>query len=162
MGISRNYNSKFPGYAMPERYMQTFDEAKEPLWDFSQGPRPDLTVIYLGGNDFSVSLQPKLSDYKKRYMQLLAQVKAAYGEDHPVLCVAALNEGLLDYVREVCEDSGLKNVSYTGFISGIHNFEDELGASHHPNYLGHQKLAYSIIPYISTITGWELSGAPVK
>lgn len=31
-----------------------------------------------------------------------------------------------------------------------------LGASMHPNYVGQKKMAFNIIPYISTITGWEM------
>jgi hypothetical protein len=38
----------------------------------------------------------------------------------------------------------------------VHNDEDELGASWHPNYKGQKKVAMSLIPYISTLTGWPL------
>lgn len=31
-----------------------------------------------------------------------------------------------------------------------------LGASMHPNHVGQKKMAFNIIPYISTITGWEM------
>ena len=39
----------------------------------------------------------------------------------------------------------------------IHDDDSELGASWHPNYKGHLKLSHSVIPYVSTITGWELN-----
>ena len=32
MGIARNYGDMLPGYYMPDRYLQTFDERKQPAW----------------------------------------------------------------------------------------------------------------------------------
>ena len=57
---------------------------------------------------------------------------------------------------------GLSNLTYVGLTRGIHNEEDELGASWHPNYKGHIKVASSVIPYISTITGWEMEEKPYR
>ena len=42
-GIDRN-NEAGRGWHMPQRYLQTFDLAKEPAWAF-QGGKPDVTVI---------------------------------------------------------------------------------------------------------------------
>ena len=38
---------------------------------------------------------------------------------------------------------------------------EDLGADVHPNYNGQKKKAYSIIPYIATITGWGLQDGKV-
>ena len=43
-----------------------------------------------------------------------------------------------------------------------HNYEDDLGASWHPNYKGHKKVASCMIPYISTLTGWEMEEKPYR
>jgi hypothetical protein len=48
-------------------------------------------------------------------------------------------------------------VHFLSFTKAVHNTEDELGASWHPSYKGHKKLAHVLIPYISTLTGWELN-----
>ena len=36
------------------------------------------------------------------------------------------------------------------------------GASWHPNYKGHKKVASCMIPYISTLTGWEMTEKPYR
>lgn len=166
MGIARNYNSKYPDWLMPDRYLQTFDmdSTQATRWNAAQSDfRPALTVIYLGANDFSVSLQPKYEVFRDHYYRLLRQIKANYGEDHPILCLTTKkHEYLFTYVRELVNNCGMTNVYYLGFCPALYNDNNELGAAYHPNYMAHQKIAYSLIPYISTITGWELSDTPVK
>lgn len=44
----------------------------------------------------------------------------------------------------------------------VHNNDSDMGADGHPNYAGHLKKAHAMIPYVSTITGWELTGNEVK
>jgi len=169
MGITRNYNEeKKPhlyGYHMPDRYLQTFDENKEIKWDAkAQSWKPSITIIYLGANDFSVGKQPSLKSYKAKYNVLLKQIKENYGEDHPILCCATKNDELIfDYVREVALNCGLKNVRYTGIFHGVQKYDDtELGASSHPNYKAQIKTAYTIIPYVSTLTGWDMENKIVR
>ena len=140
-GIDRNYNDAGRGWHMPQRYLQTFDTAREPAWTFA-GPKPSITVIYLGTNDF---------------------VKEHYGEGHPILCVAPMHSpDHHDYIRRVVESCGLPNVFYAGLPAQVHNNEADLGASWHPNYSGHLKKAYSLIPVVSTITGWPMESKPVE
>ena len=167
MGIARNYNSKFPKWHMPDRYLQTFDmdSTQATRWNAADYAfKPAMTVIYLGPNDFSVSLQPKYENYRDNYYRLIKSIKANYGEEHPVLCVAAKSyEYLGEYVRELAKNSGMKNVNYLVYCPAQHNHTNEdLGADVHPNYNGQKKKAYSIIPYIATITGWGLQDAIVE
>ena len=72
------------------------------------------------------------------------------------------NPYLYDYIRSAVVASGLSNVSYMTVGKGAHNYEDELGASWHPNYKGHKKVASCMIPYIATLTGWEMEEKPYK
>lgn len=165
MGIARNYNSKFPGWLMPDRYNQTYDKDSTIMWNAAKSAlKPAMTVIYLGTNDFSVSQQPKKAVFIKHYMQLLKEIKANYGENHPILCVASkFDELMFEYVREAAMQSEMKNVNYVGFFPGVHFDTDEnLGASWHPNYYGHQKLAHVLIPYIATMTGWGIQENIIK
>ncbi len=165
MGIIRNYASKVPGWYMPDRYTQTFDRSKDSAWVVADHPfKPQITVIYLGTNDFSTRLLPHREDFVANYIKLLKSVKANYGDNHPILCVASkTSEQMLEYVRAAVHDSGMKNVYATGLNEGIHlNTDENLGASWHPNYLGHQKIAYSLLPYVSTLTGWPVTDNPVK
>ena len=167
MGIARNYNSKFKGWWMPDRYLQTFDEDSTQLtrWDASQSDfHPAMTIVYLGANDFSTALAPKYEDFRRHYYRLFSYIKANYGEDHPILCVATkTHEYLFNYVRDLVNNCDMENIHYLGYCPAQHLHTDEdLGADVHPNYNGQQKKAYSIIPYIATITGWGLQDMPVK
>ena len=167
MGVARNYNSKFKGWWMPDRYLQTFDEDSTQVnrWDATQSDfHPAMTIVYLGANDFSTALAPKYEDFRKHYYRLFKYIKANYGEDHPILCVATkTHEYLFNYVRDLVNNCDMPNVHYLGYCPAQHLHTDEdLGADVHPNYNGQQKKAYSIIPYIATITGWGLQDMPVK
>ncbi|MDD6252480.1 MAG: GDSL-type esterase/lipase family protein [Candidatus Cryptobacteroides sp.] len=159
MGIARNYNDKLKGDYMPDRYLRVFDEEGGPEWKASESPfKPKVTIIYLCTNDFSCERQPSLKSFKDNYIRLLKSIKANYGEEHPVLCMASRCDDLAaDYVREAARSCGLENVYFLGITEMIHDNDSELGASWHPNYKGHIKLAHSVIPYVSTITGWEIN-----
>ena len=161
-GIDRNYNDAGRGWHMPQRYLQAFDLAKEPVWSFA-GPQPSITVIYLETNDYSTDRQPSFSAFRDGYIRLLKAVKEHYGDAHPILCVAPKHTlDHHDYIRRVVESCGLTNVYYAGLPVEVHNNDSDLGASWHPNYTGHLKKAYSLIPVISTLTGWPLENKPVE
>ena len=164
MGIVRNFNSKFTDYCMPERYLQTFDGVKESQWDAkSSSVKPDITVIYLGTNDFSRGMQPAERLFVKNYIKLLKEIKDNYGEGHPILCMTPKHDYLMfEYIRKVVDSCGLRNVHIMTLTNSVHNNVEDMGADGHPNYNGHRKIAYTVIPYISTITGWEMNDNIVK
>ena len=167
MGAARNYNSKFAGYHMPDRYLQTFDmdSAQATRWNAAESDiRPAITCIYLGGNDFSVAMQPSYEKFRDGYYRLIRSIKDYYGEDHPVLCVSSkAHSTLLDYMRDMVKFCPMPNVHFMACCPTLHLSTDEdLGASMHPNYIGHQKFSYAYIPYIATITGWGLQDNLVK
>lgn len=158
MGIARNYNDKFKEWYMPERYTQTFDGDRDQKWSSEKSPfKPAVTVIYLCTNDFSTGRQPLLKVFNAQYVKLLEQVKKNYGKSHPVLCISSRCDDMAaDYVRYAVRNCGLENVHFLSLTDAIHNDSDELGASSHPNYKAHVKIAHAVIPYVSTLTGWEL------
>ena len=164
MGIVRNYNSKFTDYCMPERYLQTFDGVKETQWDAkSSSVKPDITVIYLSTNDFSRGMQPAERLFVKNYIKLLKEIKDNYGEGHTILCMTPKHDYLMfEYIRKVVDSCGLRNVHIMTLTNSVHNNVEDMGADGHPNYNGHRKIAYTVIPYISTITGWEMNDNIVK
>lgn len=164
-GVCRNYDDFRPGYNMPDRYIQAFDESTEPAWSQDMAPhgKPDIVVIYLCTNDFSTSRQPHEMIFAQRYIELLKKVRGYYGEQVPILCMASnVTPFSFDYIRNACIMSGLGNVSYMGVTTNVHNNSTDLGASAHPNYRGQLKVASSVIPYISTLTGWEMEEKAYK
>ena len=158
MGIARNYNDNVKNYYMPDRYLRTFDGNRDLKWNSDSATfRPAITVILLGTNDFSVSRQPSLNSFTANYIKLLKEIKDNYGEDYPVLCCAAKGDIVLfDYIRSACGKAGMKNIHYMNYGDAVFNNE-ELGADGHPNYYAHRKIAHSVIPYISTLTGWPIN-----
>ncbi len=50
----------------------------------------------------------------------------------------------------------------TVILPGVTNWDSDMGANYHSNHHGHRKLAMSVIPYIATITGWELPDTSVE
>lgn len=164
-GVVRNYNDQDPKANMPLRYRRTFDSDEKAEWN-PEGcsVTPDITVIYLGTNDFSVNKQPTYTAFKRNYLSLLRQIKKNYGEGHPVLCVSSkVDDHLFDYVRGAVLECGMKNVRYCGLFNGLHHDDNtELGADFHPNYKAHKKLAYALIPYIATMTDWETEDRTVE
>lgn len=163
MGIARNYNDNVKGWYMPERYLQTFDMDRESRWNAKGGIRPDITIIYLGTNDFSTSRQPTMDAFVTGYTTLLREIKANYGEAHPILCMASKADYHLgEYIHEVVSRCGMQNVSFGILGDMIHDNDSELGADWHPNYNAHRKISMGMIPYISTMTGWPLTDNPIK
>ena len=74
---------------MPDLYLRTYDGVPEPAWNANDfAPKPSITVIYLGTNDFSTGMQPAERVFVKNYITLLKEIKEYYGESHPILCVA--------------------------------------------------------------------------
>ena len=163
-GIARNYDDYRRGYNMPDRYSHAFDEDENTEWTPEMvSYRPDVVVIYLMTNDFSCSRQPSIGEFTSRYHELLHKVKKNYGEDIPILCIAsAADQMCYDYLRTVCTTCGLKNIRYIGFTEGLYSYDNDLGASWHPNYKGQKKWASCLIPYISTATGWEMEEKPIR
>lgn len=157
MGINRNYNDKLRGYTMVDRYLNVFDNGFDkvenaPLW--TPTAKPDITIIYLGANDFSAGRQPLRAQFIKDYIKLLKEIKDYYGEDHPILCCTSRME-IYDYVSDAVAAAGLKKVTAVSITEGI-TVKEELGAAMHPAYPAHRKIAMAFIPYVATMTGWPL------
>ena len=164
MGIARNYDGKNTEDNMAARYLKTFDRQDAPDWTPApNGPKPAITVIYLGTNDFSTGMQPAQRVFVRNYIKLLKEIKAFYGEEHPVLCMAPKHDILIfEYIKKAVDTCNLPAVHILGLSPSVHNDVEDMGADGHPNYSGHKKIAYSLIPCISTLTGWEMTASPVE
>jgi len=161
-GIVRNYGDA-AAKTMPQKYAHVFDseEGSSPLCKASAYV-PSLVIIYLGTNDFSVGKQPSLGSWCAGYADLLRQIRADY-PSAPILCLASkADEKMAAYVEEAVRRSGMDNVFWTAVHSSALNDTSDLGASWHPNYAGHRKVASVLAPSVSTITGWEMPLEPVQ
>lgn len=163
-GVARNYDGPLGEKTMAGRYLQTYDSADEPKWDAkSCALKPAITVIYLGTNDFSRRMQPSQKTFRENYHKLLKEVKDNYGADHPIICMSSKADELMaDYVRNAAKTCGMSNVDFVLLGDKIHNNDSDMGADGHPNYAGQIKVAHNLIPYVSTMTGWEMTGNPIR
>lgn len=159
-GVVRNYGdtSRCSQVTMREKMLQTFDEEPTEPWDFKNGYRPDLVVINLGTNDFSTEPHPYQTEFVAAYKQILTQLRQNYGNDVPILCLYSCTMGALVYhfyeaVMQVMND---KNIYLLRLRDDLLNQESDLGGAYHPSYQGYKKMAMSMIPFISTITGWGM------
>ena len=164
-GAARNYGDKnaTSQNTMADRVANTFDEAAEPAWDFAASPyRPDLVVINLGSNDFSTLPHPSRDECAAAYTRILQTLRGAYGDEMPILCVAPrVSEPAFTYIRDLCQSGVVPNLHFAAILPGYCNDGSELGSSAHPNYAGHRKMAMLLIPYVSTLTGWEAEIKPI-
>ena len=160
-GVVRNYGDEktTSDYTMLQRYGLLFDEAdKERPYNFANATyTPDLVVIFLGTNDFSTQPWPSYEQYAEGYENLIAQVRAAHGEHTPILCVSSyVFIPTFEYVWRISQSG--ENLHFACILPEAFARPSELGASEHPNRVGQQKMAMTLIPYISTITGWQVRG----
>ncbi len=164
-GVVRNYNDYgkgVAGHTVTDKYGRAFDERETPAAE-APSTIPDIVVIYLGTNDFSTGMQPSMGTFCREYIRLISQIRSRYGEGTPILCVASkVSPALGEYVQEACRRSGDARVHTLTLQKDIYDKSGDLGASSHPNYSGHKKVASAIIPYISTITGWKMEEKPLR
>ena len=165
-GVARNYGDRnsTSEETMPDRMLRTFDEAPEPLWDFAASPyRPDLVVINLGSNDFSTRPHPSREEFRVGYLRMLGALREHYGERMPILCVAPYTHGpAFAYIEELVREAPWPNLGFAALLPGYYAETTDLGAVGHPNRIGQRKMAMALIPYVSSLTGWELPARAVE
>lgn len=157
-GAVKNYGDSLTvsSINMGDRMMRLFD-ADTVLVDKDSLRVPDLVVINLGTNDFSLPPYPSREEFVSGYCRILEQIASLYG-DVPVLCICPPTTGapLDGYLQDAGERYGKDNVHVMILTKGLYNMTDDLGSSWHPNYSGQRKMAMGLIPYISTIMNWEM------
>lgn len=158
-GVARNYGDekRVSDITMADLIERTFDEEDELQWDWSASPHhPDLVVIHLGTNDFSVPPFPTEEEFGADYRRILECVRKGYGPEVPILCVAPyVGSPCFDYIKRLVEGGAVENIHFAAVHRGYCNDSSELGSSAHPNYEGQRKMAMTLIPHVSTLTGWE-------
>ena len=141
---------------MKDRMLNTFDMNLDKKWDFKTY-KPDLVVVNLGTNDFSTNIYPLEDEFIHAYKLLISRLRANYG-DVPILCIspAIAQRQIVQYMERMRKDLNDKKVYIAVLPEGLCDPTTDLGAVWHPNYKGQMKMAMSLIPYMSTITGWPL------
>lgn len=142
---------------MLTRYPQLFDMRQDKTYDFTQR-RPDIVLINLGTNDWGAGYLPSIEQYVGNYVTMLNKVRANYG-DVPVLCITphSANPFLLAALGELRKHiTDMPHVHMANPMPNIVIGAPDFGADWHPNYQGQRKIAFTLIPQISTIMKWPM------
>ena len=124
--------------------------------------RPALAVITLGSTASSPGPPPAEKPFNDSYARAIDYLRSIWGQV-PILCVAPSdNTVVLRYLEQLIAERQDANLHFTAILPGVTNWDSDMGANYHPNHHGHRKLAMSVIPYIATITGWELPDTSVE
>ena len=160
IGVYRCYDGPREGSPnqMPKQYEYTnFDDFSQP-WDFSRFT-PHVVCINLGTNDTSTNNYDE-QRLLQGYRSFLKQVRDHYPEAKIVLlCGSMLNgkeldlvKNLLDKVRDEAAAHGDNEVYRFNFTP--QNGDLKYGASWHPSYWQHQKMAAELTAYLRTLMNW--------
>ena len=143
-GVVRNYGDsvRISAVTMKDRMLNTFDMNLDKKWDFKTY-KPDLVVVNLGTNDFSTNIYPLEDEFIHAYKLLISRL-------------AITQRQIVQYMERMRKDLNDKKVYIAVLPEGLCDPTTDLGAVWHPNYKGQMKMAMSLIPYMSTITGWPL------
>lgn len=162
-GMVRNWGDKHQTSqnTMPERWTRFYDNHGKESYDF-KCYRPDLVIINLGTNDFSLTAIPTGSQFVDGYVKQIKAVKAQYG-DVPVLCVTPHSASIyLKAAMAKLRDKTLamSKVYMANPLDEVVTGEGDLGADYHPNVQGQAKIAFALIPQVSSIMHWPLDKLP--
>lgn len=165
-GVVRNYNDKdmlSTKYATtPKLFSRTFDSDSTILWDFKKYT-PDAVVVNLGTNDYSTTPHPYKSLFIDGYLKLIAKIRAAYGSETKIFCVAGpmIDEPCYSYVKEMVDIQRQvgrdANIFFIGLPKALLSLDKDFGAAAHPGGDGQKKMAQMVAPVISTVMGWDYS-----
>lgn len=150
MGVCRNYNSKYPGWTMPKRYRCWFDMDSTDRYYGNSEWRP-VTVIMLGGNDFSCGVTPDWKQFRDAYFKLLNQLD----DSMVVVCCSKTKDTELSrYVERVVLECNHPNAYFfAADFDEYTNHRQYLGADKHPNEKAHRRLAEQLYEYMKSFFG---------
>lgn len=165
-GVVRNYGDKneTSDTTMRDLMLRTLNTQHTPLWDFEASPyTPDVVVIFLGINDYSTKPYPSVKTFKSGYKEIIATLRAKWGTDMPILCIAPnVHERVRESVSEMKEELGDSNLYYYAQSDSYLQYPVDFGADGHPNIKGQRKVAMLTAPYLSSIMGWEIAELPLQ
>ena len=156
-GVVKNYDDSTPTskYTILQRIYTTYDMRKDLMWDHSRFS-PDLLVVNIGSNDFAKKdVHPSEQVFIDGYVSLIESLRSIHN-DVPIICMCDQNEVVNDLIKRSLKQLNFDDVLFVYTTNDMLNNDYDLGASFHPNYEGHKKMAMSVIPYISSIMNWSI------
>jgi lysophospholipase L1-like esterase len=146
--------------SMPTVYRRTDPNMKEPLWDFSKGPMPDIVVIDLGTNDFRLNDVTE-AQWKKSFAEFLDFIREKRPEAHIFLADGPMMEPgeKLDNLRrwnqqvvELRHAAGDMKVHVFHF--DVQKAADGYGSDWHPSVKTHEIMAEKLVAAVRAAVNW--------
>ncbi len=161
IGVYRNYDDKPEGSLrpMPIVYRNFLISEEETQWDFSSY-RPDLLIVNLGTNDLSTpGFRMELLD--STYRAFLSELRGNYPDSKIVLLTGCMLHPtpVLDEFRSRLDTIVAERKRMGDEQLFRLDFEPQdgslgYGADWHPSKLQQQKMADTLIPFVSSVMGW--------
>lgn len=155
-GVVSNYGGN-TNELMPYLYPRIMPQ-ESTTWDYSKWI-PDVVVINLGTNDFSVSA-PSETSFVNAYKDLVKKVRSQYPDAH-IFCTMgpmlwgdsiAICRGYLNKVVDSYNSAGDKKVYFLEYPQQQES--DGYGEDWHPSIKTHQKMADLLTSAIKEKLGW--------
>jgi lysophospholipase L1-like esterase len=151
IGVSRNFNDQ-PGALMPERYGFIAPNESAGAWQFR--PTPQVVVINLGTNDFSVGVDPG-QNFVDAMTAFVRQVRSHYRSTPIVLATSPMLGG----TQHTTEKAYLDAVAMTDARTVVLDLaeqqaSDGFGCDFHPSEITAQKMADRLEQQLHSLLGW--------
>jgi lysophospholipase L1-like esterase len=150
-GVYRNYGGE-GGDTMPDLFTRVFADDPRSTWGFAY--TPDVVVINLGTNDFSVGDpgQPFVDAYRG----LVADVRARYPDAWILIAESPMIDGtdrfvLRGHLDDVVAGSG-ERVALVEIAAQVAT--DGYGCDYHPSETTQQKMATALVARVRELAGW--------
>ncbi|MBL1408275.1 SGNH/GDSL hydrolase family protein [Sphingobacterium faecale] len=156
-GAIKNYGDSVTVSAntMKEKMMYQYNMDTSLMYKFDRY-KPDLVIINLGTNDFSVQPYPSKEEFLCGYDRIVKQIKANYRGVRILCMVPKVNKEIGDYLKDYVAELGDSTIICTPSLFGVYNDNEDSGAAYHPGFSANKKIASFIIPYIATFMNWQL------
>jgi lysophospholipase L1-like esterase len=151
IGVFRNFNDE-PSALMPARYgFITPNENTDP-WGFR--PRPQVVVINLGTNDFSIGVDPG-QGFVDAMTAFVAQVRSHYRSTPIVLTTSPMLGGVQHTTHKGYLEAVAKTDSRTVVLDlPEQQAADGFGCDFHPSEITAQKMADGLKRELHKLLGW--------
>jgi lysophospholipase L1-like esterase len=154
-GLVRNYGAPGPRSddPVPFYYPRQVLAEPEPLWDRGRFV-PDLTVVFLGTNDYSTPPFPKAAEFENAYAAFLDQLRAGRQKQKILLVYPDNGQTLALRVQAVAESQQMVGhwVETLGLPSAA---DDEYGCDWHPKAMVHERWALLFEAKVRKMLRWE-------
>lgn len=139
---------------MPELYLRTLPSRSDSSWDF-QAWVPDVVVINLGTNDFSVdTIDP--SQYVSAYRQFVELMRKNYPDAHIFCAIGPMNQKPVTCIEGIVNEwnqAGDERIHFVEFPP--QNIEKNgVGGDWHPSLITHATMAELLVEEIKNKLGW--------